>query len=139
MQINAFSNAYSIIDSITKHLTQLPTYKYHCKYSTDLTQRRTRPQSQICSWLNNRPKKGVTPVSLADIMKHTQGCTLTSKTGATPPSSAIIKPQANPRAQVNATLRVICTVQPITLFCPFCTIQFGYYFHMCDRICENRT
>ena len=30
--------------------------------------------------------------SLVDIMKHTQGCTLTSKTGATPLPSAIIKP-----------------------------------------------
>ena len=40
--------------------------------------------SLICSWLNNRPKKGVVPVSLLDIMKHTQECTLTSKTGATP-------------------------------------------------------
>ena len=50
------------------------------------------------------------PVSLADIMKHTQGCTLTSKTGATPPSSAIIKPRGNPRARANATLDMICTV-----------------------------
>ena len=42
---------------------------------------------------------GVAPVLLADITKHTQGCTLTSKKGAMPPSSEIIKPRANPRAQ----------------------------------------
>ena len=48
------------------------------------------------------------PVSLADIPKHTQGCTITSETGATPPPLAIIKPRANQRA--NATLHVICTI-----------------------------
>jgi len=60
--------------------------------------------------LINRPKKGVAPVALADITKHTQGCTLTNETGATPPPSAIIKPRANPRARANAMLRVICTI-----------------------------
>ena len=79
-------------------------------YSTNLMQRRTRLHLWICSWLNNCPKKGVAPVSLTDITKHTHGCTLTRKTGATPPPSAIIKPRENPRAWANATLRVICTV-----------------------------
>ena len=65
------------------------------RYDTDLVQRCTRPHLQIYSWLNNRSKKGVASVSLADIMKHTQGCTLTSKTDATHPPLAIIKPQAN--------------------------------------------
>jgi len=37
-------------------------------------------------------KRAVSPVSLADITKHTQGCTLRSETGATPPSLVIIKP-----------------------------------------------
>ena len=79
-------------------------------YSTDLTQCRTRPHSWIWSWPNYHPKKGVAPVLLVDITKHTQGCTLTSETGATPPPLAIIKPRANPRARANATLLVIGTV-----------------------------
>jgi len=54
-------------------------------YGTDLVQHHTRPHSRICSWLNNHPKKGVVPVSLTYITKHSQGCTLMSKTGATPP------------------------------------------------------
>ena len=60
--------------------------------------------------LINHPKNGMASVSFVDIMKHTQGCTLTSKAGVTPPPSAIIKPRANPQARANATLQVICTV-----------------------------
>ena len=56
-------------------------------------------------------KKRVAPVLLVDITKHTQGCTLTSKTGTTPPPLAIIKPQANPRARADTMLCMICTIR----------------------------
>ena len=59
------------------------------KYSTDLAQRRTRG---FARGLIIVQKKGMAPVSLADIAKHTQGCTLTSETGTMPPPLAIIKP-----------------------------------------------
>ena len=44
--------------------------------------------------------KGAAPVLLADITKHTQGCTLTSKTGATPPWQLLSLKQTHERERM---------------------------------------
>ena len=79
-------------------------------YGTDLAQRHTHLHSRICSWLNNFPKGGVAPVLLADITEHTQGCTLTSETGATPPPLQLLSLEQTHEHELHRLVSRLVTV-----------------------------
>ena len=110
MYINYYLSVHCTFLSATYRMFNL----IHCsinqnrfkRYGTDHTQRRIRSRSRICSRLNNYRLKAWHLFRSRVSLNHTQEWMLTRKTGATSFFLVIIKL----RAQVNATLCVICTV-----------------------------
>jgi len=101
-----WSTNYIILSTylLTNQLTDWLTY------GTDHTQRHIHSHSRICSRLNNYRKKGRGTCFTREYhwSELRDGCSWEKQVPHF--FLVIIKPRANPRVQVNATLRVICTV-----------------------------